>query len=52
MGESSESIGEERGEAGSELRFGVVVTTDGNESVRNKSMPKVPWVDTSADTVS
>jgi hypothetical protein len=35
MGESSESIGEEsigeeRGETGSELRFVVVVSTDGN----------------------
>jgi hypothetical protein len=52
MGESSEGIGEERAETGSELGFGVVISTDGNGSVRNNSMPKVPWVDASADTYS
>jgi hypothetical protein len=52
MGESSEGIGEERDETGSKIGFGVVVSTDGNGSVRNNSMPKVPWVDASADTDS
>ena len=52
MGGSSESIGEEKGETGPELRFVVVVSAEGSGSVQNDSMPKVSWVDASADTDS
>jgi hypothetical protein len=52
MDGSSEIAGEKNCATGPELRFVVVGVTEGIGSMLKDSMPKVPWVDTSADTVS